>query len=176
MRYGRRQARYDAGMQRVIVMGPPGSGKSTLARQIGRQYGVPVFHLDQAYWQPGWVETPPPAFRAEVARLAALPAWVIDGNFIDTLGPRAERADTMIYLDLPTWRCMVRIIGRTVLHYGRVRPDAAPGCPERVDWAFLRFAWSWNRKRRMRNLALVEAFAGRKIVLRTPPGRHSLEG
>ena len=55
--------------------------------------------------------------------------------------------------------------------FGRTRP---PGCPERVDWEFLRFAWSWNRKRRMRNLALVEAFAGRKIVLRKPPGRHSL--
>ena len=32
------------------------------------------------------------------------------------------------------------------------------------------------RKRRMRNLTLVQAFAGRTIVLHTPLGRHSLEG
>jgi adenylate kinase family enzyme len=40
-------------MQRILVMGPPGCGKSTLARHIGERYGLPVFHLDQAYWQAG---------------------------------------------------------------------------------------------------------------------------
>lgn len=152
-------------MQRVVVMGPPGSGKSTLARHLGARHGLPVFHLDQAYWRPGWVEAPPDAFKAEVERIAALPAWVVDGNYADTLAPRFATADTAVYLDVPPWRSVLRIARRTLRGYGRVRPDAAPGCPERLDPAFLRFAWTWNRIRRARTLALVEGFGGRKVVI-----------
>ena len=153
-------------LQRVVVMGPPGSGKSTLARDLGARFGLPVFHLDQIYWRPGWIEAPATAFGAEVERIAGLPAWVIDGNYSDTIAPRFHAADTAIYLDVPSWLFMSRIAWRILTNYGRVRADAAPGCPEWLDLAFLRFAWSWNRTQRGRNLALVESFPGRKVILR----------
>jgi adenylate kinase family enzyme len=158
-------------MRRVMVMGPPGSGKSTLAREVGARYDLPVFHLDQAFWQPGWIEQSADTFRAEVERIAALPAWVIDGNYLDTIGPRLRAADTLIYLDVPTLVCMFRILRRIAASHGEVRIDSAAGCPEGVDFDFLRFAWGWSRTRRARHLALVREFAGRKIVLR---GRHGL--
>ena len=151
-------------MQRIVVMGPPGSGTSTLARRLGAIYGLPVFHLDQIYFQPGWVETPADAFRAEVTRLAQQPAWVIDGNYTATIGCRFAAADAVIYLDVPNRVAMRRILWRILSSYGRVRQDAAPGCPERLDLAFIRFAWTWNRIRRQRNLALVAKFAGRRII------------
>ncbi len=165
-----------ASMRRILVMGPPGSGKSTLARQIGEQQGLPVFHLDQAFWQPGWTQTPADCFRSEVERIAGLPAWVIDGNYIDTIGPRFAAADLVIHLDVPSWLAMLRLLRRIVSSYGRVRADAAPGCAERFDLAFLRFAWSWNRVRRARGLALVESFPGCKLVLRTRAERRRLLG
>jgi adenylate kinase family enzyme len=158
-------------MQRVVIMGPPGSGKSTLARHIGTQLGLPVFHLDQAYWQRGWIETPSDVFRAEVERIAALPAWVIDGNYTETIAVRLCVADTLIYLDVPSWLSIMRIARRTLTSYGRVRADAAHGCAERLDPTFLRIAWNWNRTSRARNLAIVDSFSGRKIVIR---GRHAL--
>lgn len=111
------------------------------------------------------METPPAEFLAEVTRVAALPAWVIDGNYVDTIAPRLQRADTLIYLDVPTWLCLLRITARTLWNYGRVRQDAAPGCLERWDGSFYRFAWSWNRLRRERSLALLQRFAGRTMVL-----------
>lgn len=154
-------------MQRIIVMGAPGSGKSTLARSLGAGLSLPVFHLDQAYWRPGWVQAPEAAFRAEVERIAALPAWVIDGNYTITLEPRFRRADTIVSLYVPRWLAMLRIGKRIVTTYGRTRPDLAPGCPEQLDLAFLRYAWSWNARRRARNLATIERFPGRRIVLRT---------
>ncbi len=152
-------------MQRVVVMGPPGSGKSTLARQLGAKHGLPVFHLDQAFWQPGWVQAPPEAFAAEVTRLAGLPAWVIDGNYSDTLAPRLAAADIVIYLDVPPWLSVLRVLRRTLRGHGRVRADAAPGCPERLDPAFLRFAWTWSRLRRTRTLRLLEGFGGETLVI-----------
>ncbi len=162
-------------MQRMIVMGPPGSGKSTLARRLGAACGLPVFHLDRAYHRPGWVPAPEAEFRAEVERLAALPRWIIDGNYTGTLRPRLQRADTLIYLDMPTWLTTARVLRRMALGYGRVRPDAAEGCPERFDGAFLRFVLTWNRDRRARNLDLVSAFAGRIHVPTSPGSQRRLE-
>ena len=154
-------------MQRIVVMGPPGSGKSTMAQTLGASLGLPVFHLDQAYWRPGWVEASSESFRAEVERIADLPAWVIDGNYTNTIAPRLRAADTVIYLDASPWLSVLRITRRTAINYGRVCEDSAPGCPERLDLEFLRFTWSWNRLRRVRSLALADSFAGRKVTLRT---------
>lgn len=154
--------------QRIVILGPPGSGKSTLARHLGACHGLPVFHLDRAYWRPGWVEAEPASFREEVERIAALPAWVIDGNYTDTIAPRFARADTAIYLDMPSWRCTVRVLRRTLSSLGRVRPEGAEGCPEQLTFEFLRYTATWNRIRRTRNLALVESFSGSRIVLRGP--------
>jgi adenylate kinase family enzyme len=153
-------------MQRIVVMGPPGSGKSTIARHLGARFNLPVFHLDQVWWRPGWIETPPEVFHAEVARIAALPAWVIDGNYTAAIEPRFRAADWVVYLDVPAWLSLVRVSRRIVTGYGRVRPDLPEGCPEKIDLAFLRFTWTWNRVRRERNLALVQSFDGRKIILR----------
>ena len=44
---------------RIAVIGCAGSGKSTLAAKLGSSTGLPVIHLDQLFWKPGWVPTPP---------------------------------------------------------------------------------------------------------------------
>jgi len=152
-------------MRRIMVMGPPGSGKSTLARQLAVHHGVPVFHLDQAYHLPGWVPVPREAFHAEVERIAALPGWVIDGNYSETIDCRLRAADTIVYLDIPRWLTLARILRRIATSYGRERVDTAKGCREQLSLEFQHFAWNWNRLRRARNLARVAAFQGRRIVL-----------
>ena len=147
-------------------MGPPGAGKSTLARQLGARFGIPVYHLDQVWWRPGWIEAPPDAFRADVERIAALPAWVIDGNFTATIAPRLRAADTLIYLDCPNWLSVLRVIRRTISGYGRIRPDMPAGCLERFELEFLRFVWAYNRY-----AAGTESGADRKA---SPAGRSFL--
>jgi adenylate kinase family enzyme len=153
-------------MQRVMILGPPGSGKSTLARALATRLGVPVFHLDQAFWRPGWVEAPPDAFRAEVEHIAALPGWVVDGNYTATLAPRLRAADTLVLLDVPRWLSLLRILRRVARDRGRVRADMAPGCPERLDWPFLVYAWRWNGRSRARWRAIAAMFPGRVERLR----------
>ncbi len=150
-------------MRRVIIMGPPGSGKSTLARRLGTLHGLPVFHLDHAYWRPGWSPAPPDAFRAEVERIAGLPAWVMDGNYRATLEPRLARADTVVFLDLPPRVYLPRVLRRALVGavVGRTQ---APGCRERLNAAFLRYALAWRRERRDRDLALLDGFGGTILV------------
>jgi adenylate kinase family enzyme len=142
-------------MQRVLVMGCSGAGKSTFGRQLADTLGLPFVSLDQLFWQPGWREPNMQDFTAKVTRAAEGPAWVIDGNYMRYGAGelRRERADTIVWFDLPRWVCMLSVIYRSAASYGKVRPEMAPGCPERFDWVFLRYVWTYRAMQRPKLLA-----------------------
>jgi adenylate kinase family enzyme len=137
-------------MQRVMVMGCSGSGKSTFARKLADKLGLPFVSIDKIYWQPGWREPMISEFTVNMTREAEKPAWVMDGNYM-SFGAgelRRDRADTIFWFDLPRWLCMVRVIRRSVTGYGVVRPEMAPGCPEKFDLVFWHYVWTFPEKQR----------------------------
>ena len=130
--------------RRIAVLGSPGSGKSTFAREVGRRTGLPVIHLDQLYWNTGWVESTD--FRELHAVAIRGEAWVIEGNY--TQGDkqaRLERADTVVVLEASRLRCLWRVARRSIVQHGRTRPDMPPGCPEHFSPSFLKWVWDWHR-------------------------------
>lgn len=130
-------------MQRIAILGSPGAGKSTLARALGQLLDLPVHHLDAAYWTSGWQPRDPAEFLAAADFLAAEPRWIIEGNYRATLPARLQRADLVILLDIPRALCLTRVILRWWQWRGRDRPDLAPGCPEQLDLAFLKWTWDY---------------------------------
>ena len=135
-------------MRRVLVIGSGGAGKSTLARALSERIGLEVVHLDVHFWNPGWVPTPDDEWLPILDGLMARDAWIMDGSFYKTLPQRIARADTVLFVDTPRWKCLVRAISRLIRYRGRNRPDLAEGCPERFDWPFL--FWIWGYKKRTR--------------------------
>ncbi len=158
--------------ERIAVLGCGGSGKSTLSRRLKERTGLPVVHLDRHYWNAGWTPTPDGDWEAVHADLVRRPRWIIDGNFSRTMAPRLARADAAIFLDLPTWRCVLRILRRIRTWRGRTRPDLPDGCPERFDWEFLWWVAGFRRRSRARvlhHLAREKAHRGLLVVrLRNP--------
>lgn len=148
-------------MQRVLIVGCPGAGKSTAARRLAGLTGLPVIHLDQHYWLPGWVRPEPRAWRERVQALAAGPRWIMDGNYGGTLGLRLMRADTVVHLDFSTPVCLTRVLGRTTFGIGGNRRGELPeGCLERPDLAFVGFVLNYRRTHRRRDLAAMAGFSG----------------
>ncbi len=146
-------------MKRVLLIGCGGAGKSTLARRMGEALSLPVIHLDTHFWRSGWVE---PTYEEWVEQLRGLlqrDRWVMDGNFGRTLQMRLEAADTVVFLDTPRWRCIVRVIRRVLRYRGKTRADLAPGCAEKFDWTFLKWIWHYRKRNRRRILEIKERTA-----------------
>lgn len=152
-------------MKRIAIIGPGGAGKSTLARQIGEQLGLPVLHLDAHYWHEGWTETPKEVWEQVMHEIVKDEAWVMDGNYGGTMDIRLAAADTILFLDLPPLLCLVRVARRQIRYRHWTRPDMAPGCPEKLDWTFLKWIWNYRRDRRPGILEKMGQYAeGRWIV------------
>lgn len=135
-------------MKRVMIVGCGGAGKSTLAQQLGEKTGLPVVHLDRLFWKPGWVERDREEFDVLLRQEMSKDEWIMDGNFNRTLPERLSRCDTVIYLDYSRLTCLWGVLKRVLTTYGTVRPDMGDGCPERIDFDFLKWVWNFNRNKR----------------------------
>ena len=105
-------------MRRVSVVGSSGAGKSTLGRAVAARLAVPPVELDAFMHQAGWRPRPDGEFLDEVEKATSGPGWVVDGNYKRFVieGPVWQRADTVVWLDLPRPTVMRQVIARTVRH------------------------------------------------------------
>ena len=130
------RARLDIG-RHVLVTGMAGSGKSTFSRALSAKTGLPVIHLDVHFWKPGWVAPSDGEWREKQRSLLAGDAWIVDGNYHETLDLQLERAETVVFLDTPWWVCMARAFARGLRKPGGELPE---GCDDLL-WRRLRDEW-----------------------------------
>ncbi|HEY4158140.1 MAG TPA: hypothetical protein VGM29_08580 [Polyangiaceae bacterium] len=101
--------------RRIVIKGGSGSGKSTLAVELARRLNLPHVELDALHWDANWRPVSGTEFEARVA--AALDdtrGWVVDGNYDSQLGGLVlERAQLIVWLDLPLGAKLWRLVGRT---------------------------------------------------------------
>jgi len=161
-------------VRRVNVLGVSGTGKSTVGRALAAKLGVPYVELDELHHGPNWTEATAEELRAKVAPVAAQESWVIDGSYRSKLGELViERADTVLWLDLPIRVWLPRLARRT---FGRMvtGEELFNGNRERFRNLFERpniFGWAWRRHfEQRRELAKwVESHSDARLVrLRSP--------
>jgi adenylate kinase family enzyme len=143
-------------MKRVMIVGQPGGGKSWLARQMGARTGLPVFHMDQIHWMPGWVMRPFEDRLRMATEVENSDEWVFEGGFSQSYAHRMSRADMLIVLDPPFMLRVWRVFKRTLRDYGRSRPDLPEDCPEQFSAEFWKWIWDTRHTARAKNLKLVE--------------------
>lgn len=102
-------------MNKLFVIGAAGSGKSTLARKIASKSGAKYLELDSVNHQAGWQPIDRGEFRRIVNVATQDVSWVIDGNYLSTIGQDIwKRADAVVWLDRPFIVVFGRLVFRTL--------------------------------------------------------------
>ncbi|WP_067481496.1 adenylate kinase [Actinomadura hibisca] len=154
-------------MERVLVAGVSGAGKTTLATRLAARYGLPRYELDALHHGPGW--EPRPTFVTEVTAFSATGRWVTEDQYHGKLGDLLwERADTVVWLDLPRRTVMARVLRRSVSRAVTGR-ELWNGNRERWrDWLRadhpVRWAWTQHARKRAATAALAARHPGVRVV------------
>ena len=142
-------------MQKILIIGSPGSGKSTFSFKLGKKLNIPIIHLDKLFWKEGWVNRSNGEFDSLLIKEMEKESWIIDGNYSRSLEMRLKKADTVIFFDYSRFVCLWRVLKRVITNNGKVRSDMAEGCPERFDWEFIKYVWSFPNKQREKTFELL---------------------
>jgi adenylate kinase family enzyme len=99
--------------RRILVAGTSGSGKTTLAGRIAAVLDVPHVEIDSLFHGPSWTRRP--SFDEDVRRFSSGPCWVTEWQYDSVRACLAERADLLVWLDLPLRTVMRRVVRRTMV-------------------------------------------------------------
>lgn len=150
---------------KIAIIGNPGTGKSILACTLHEKLGIPLYHLDQYYWQPGWQRPDGEEFAKIHQQLCDKDEWIIEGMAVRLFGYRAAQADVIIFLDAPVYVCLYRIFKRAIVHFGKVYFSSAHGCHERMpDCEFLSYVWNFNKKQKPEIEAVLHRYKNQKRI------------
>ncbi|MET0953054.1 MAG: AAA family ATPase [Aeromicrobium sp.] len=103
--------------RRILVAGTSGAGKTTVTRRVSERLDLPWTELDALFHGPEW--TPRPEFLDDVRALAAGDAWVTEWQYPGARPILADRADLLVWLDLPFRVTSRRVSRRTVVRRAR---------------------------------------------------------
>ena len=147
-------------MKKVLIIGCPGSGKSTLARALHQKTGLPLYHLDMLYWNADKTTVEKDVFRARLAAVLELEAWIIDGNYSATMEWRLAACDTVIFLDYPVEVCLAGVRERC----GKPRTDM-PWIETEEDAEFTRYIQNFRAEQRPAVLALLAKYPEKNVII-----------
>jgi adenylate kinase family enzyme len=111
---------------KIHITGNAGAGKTTLAKELGIKLQLPVFHLDQVVWRPYWEKTTPRVRDKMENAILVKPNWIVEGVSSNA----RSKADLIIFLDVPRYKCIWRCFKRNLAYLFRSRPELPSHCPE----------------------------------------------
>ena len=105
---------------RIAITGPGGSGKTSLAAELARSAGLRHVEIDALHHGPNWESCGPDVLRERVLAATEGDGWVTDSTYHTMLGNLvSERADVLVWLDLPATLVLWRLVRRT---HGTIDP------------------------------------------------------
>jgi adenylate kinase family enzyme len=140
---------------RIAITGASGNGKTTLARELARVAGLRHVETDALHHGPNWQSCGADVLRERVLAATEGDDWVVDSTYHGMIGyTAADRADVVVWLDLPLRRTLPRLLRRTAVRRWR-RVELWNGNVEEGGWDAVRYL-IWP--------AIVNTFRNRRVL------------
>lgn len=90
---------------RIHIIGGAGSGKSFIAEQLGKQFNIPYFDLDNIFWDNNaneyGVKAPLKVRDSKLKEIVEKPSWILEGVYFKWVAPSFKLADKIFVLNTP---------------------------------------------------------------------------
>lgn len=147
-------------MNRVIIIGPGGAGKSTFSRKLAEITKLPLYNLDNIYWNETKEHITREEFNEELEKILKEDKWIIDGDYGRTYEIRIKRADTIYFLDYSLETCLNGVSSRI----GTKRADC-PFIETEFDEEFKEWIINWPKNKRPIVIELLEKYNDKNIII-----------
>lgn len=155
---------FDIKTSRISIIGGSGSGKSTLANILSKVLDIPAIHLDAINYNANWVEIDKHKRDEIISSKSKEDKWIIDGNYNKTLKERLDRANLIIWLDYSTFAHLKGVSKRIIKNFNKEKFEL-PGCKERLDFNFIKYVITYNKKNRPKVLELLNDVPDYKLLV-----------
>ena len=146
--------------KKIMVIGPGGAGKTELSLKLGEVLNLPIYHLDNIWWNKDRTHISREEFDIKLSELLSKDSWIIDGDYSRTYEIRMQRADTIVFLDYPLEVCLEGAESRI----GKPRPDI-PWKEDVFDPEFKQWIIDWFKNIKPLLLSLIEKYKNVKNVV-----------
>jgi adenylate kinase family enzyme len=100
---------------RINVVGTSGSGKSTFSKLLAKKMDLPYVEMDALHWKANWKESTDEELFNKLKNALSSEEWVLDGNYSKTEHLKWKQVQMVIFLDLPFYLVLYRIIKRSLV-------------------------------------------------------------
>ena len=150
-------------VNKILIIGGTGMGKSTLAKNLGKQFNLPVYHLDAIHFEKNWKERDAKERDRIIIEKINQPQWIIDGLYKTTLDQTIKKADLVIILWFSRITQLKGIFRRHYQNRGRERSDI-PGCIDKLDFKFIKFTLKFKKNNKSVIKEILKNNNQRKII------------
>lgn len=146
--------------KKIMVIGPGGAGKTELSLKLGEILNLPIYHLDNIWWNKDRTNISREEFDIKLNEILNKDEWIIDGDYSRTYEVRIKHADLVIFLDFPIEVCLQGVESRL----GKVRKDI-PFIDYEFDPEFKSWIYNWFINTRPYLLELLERYNDDKEII-----------
>ena len=147
-------------MHKAIIIGPSGSGKSTFSEMLHNATGLPLYHLDNIWWNADITHISRPEFDLKLSDLLYRDSWIIDGDYSRTYEPRIAACDTIFFLDFDINICMEGLTQRL----GKHRQDM-PWIDYELDQELVARVQKYETENKPVLLSLFEKYPEKRVII-----------
>ncbi len=147
-------------MNRIIVVGPSGAGKTEFSRKLNKILNIPLFHLDNIFWNEDKTHISREDFDLKLNEILNKNSWIIDGDYSRTYEIRFKSADTVFFLDYPKDVCLAGANSRI----GKKRDDL-PWIEEEFDNEFKEWIINWFTEIKPILMNLIDKYKNDKRII-----------
>lgn len=92
-------------MKKAVVIGCPGIGTHEFGKKLSKNTGIPYHDINEAYLIKEEDINKNSSFHDRELEMINKSAWIIVGNYVDSLEMRFKECDTIFFFDYPLQLC-----------------------------------------------------------------------